>query len=282
MRATSVIIAMLIGCSLIGVGVGAGSLVEGADAAGAELEALFARADRDPAGVVPLIVAGSEVVIAATPERAAKLADRLTPYCRRVFLSPELVPGMEGLGVGLHVVAAKETASGIARRHRLGAGMIARLNRRPELVPGRPLKLIDAAAVPMALVVSRTRFRLLVWHGRTLVAAFPVSVGKSGQETPLGVTTIAVSVRDPEWRDPDTHKLFAPKDPGNVLGGFWMGFDPLPDASFRGIGIHGYTAEHPDAWLEKRSSHGCVRLAQEDIAAVFDLVLPGCKVAVRE
>lgn len=261
-------------------------LAMGATATGAvpdgDLEALFVRADRDPAGVVPLIVAGSAAVIEAVPDRAAKLADRLTPYCRRVFMSPELVPGMETLGVGLHVIAPKETASGIARRHGIGTGMIGRLNRRDVLVPGRPLKVIDAAAVPIALVVSRARFRLLVWHGRTLVASFPISVGKIGQETPLGVSTIVTRVPNPEWRDPDTGKLFAPKDPGNVLGGFWLGFDSLPDKRFRGIGIHGYTAEQPDAWLEKRSSHGCVRLAQWDIAAVFDLVLPGCKVAVRE
>jgi hypothetical protein len=258
-------------------------LIIAAFAAADELETLFDRAARDPAAVAPLVVAGSGAVIAAPNEQqAVALAERLTPFCRRVFLSPERLPGTEPVGVGLWKVQPKDTWSGIARRLRVGGELLERMNPRSQLVVGREVKAIDAASAPISLVVLRDRFRLLAWRGRILVGCFPVSVGKPGHETPLGETTIAVRVRKPEWTDPDTHRVFAGDDPGNVLGGYWLGFDPLASKQYRGIGIHGYTAEAASQWLETRSSHGCVRLAQEDVCEIFDLALPGTKVVIRE
>jgi hypothetical protein len=252
-------------------------------AAADELETLFDRAARDPAAVAPLVLAGSRAVIAAPDDaRAVALAERLTPFCARVFLSPERLPGTEPLGVGLWTVQPKETWSGIARRLDVGAELLQRLNPRSELIAGRQIKAVDAVSTPIALVVLRGRFRLLAWRGRVLVGCFPVSVGKPGHETPLGATSIAARVRYPEWTDPDTHRVYAGRDPGNVLGGYWLGFDPLATKLFRGIGIHGYTAEAASQWLETRSSHGCVRLAQDDVREIFDLALPGTKVVIRE
>ena len=99
---------------------------------------------------------------------------------------------------------------------------------------------------------------------------------------PLGVSAIWQCVRNPEWRDPDTKKVFKPTEPGNVLGGYWIAVKPGDDGHFKGIGLHGYTAEKPERWLGKPGSHGCVRLVQDDIAALFALVRPGMKVTVRE
>jgi hypothetical protein len=254
----------------------------GALAAAADLDALFARAARDPAGVAPLIAAGSAAVIALPTEQALPLAERLTPFCARVFLSPEPIPGCDALGVGELRIEPKDTWSGIGRRLRVGPELLQRLNPRSRLVPGRGIKAVDAASAPVSLVVSRSRFRLLAWRGRTLVGCFPIAVGKPGHETPLGETRIVVRQRDPEWTDPDTHHVFAGTDPGNLLGGFWLGFDPLASQAYRGIGIHGYTGDKPEAWLGTASSHGCVRLDQAPMRAVFDLALPGTKVVIRD
>jgi lipoprotein-anchoring transpeptidase ErfK/SrfK len=252
-------------------------------AAADELEAQFDRAARDPAAVAALVAAGSRAVVAAPDDqRAVALAERLTPFCQRIFGSAERLPGTEPLGVGLWTVQPKDTWSGIARRLRVGADLLQRLNPRAELVVGREVKAVDAASAPISLVVLRGRFRLIAWRGSTLVGCFPVSVGKPGHETPLGATTVAVRVRNPEWTDPDTHRVFAGDDPRNVLGGFWLGFDPLATKQYRSIGIHGYTAEAPSQWLETNSSHGCVRLGQDDVRAIFDLALPGTKVVIRE
>ena len=253
-------------------------------AAAEDLEALFARAARDPAAVAPLIAAGSRAVIDLPSDQAAGLAERLTPFCARVFLSDERLPGTEALGVGILNVEPKDSWTSIARRMRVGPELLQRLNPRERLVPGHGVKAVDAVSTPIALVVCRHRFRLFVWRGRTLVACFPIAVGKPGHETPLGETRVAADarVRNPEWTDPDTHHVFAGTDPGNLLGGFWLGFDPLPTKQYRGIGMHGYTGADPSSWLGTASSHGCVRLDQEPMRAVFDLALPGTKVVIRE
>ncbi len=249
-------------------------------AVGEDLEGLFVRAARERAAVVPLIVEGSRVIATLKTDEAIPLAERLFPFCRQALFSPMGFPGAERIGVVGHVVVHGETPSGVARRFGIGAGLLGVLNP-GSFREGRELKVLDGSA-PLTLVVSRSRFRMFAWRSGILLAVLPVSVGKPGHETPLGRTTIASRVRDPEWRDPDTGAIYAPHDPRNVLGGFWLGFDPLPTRAFRGIGLHGFTAERADAWLGTASSHGCVRLAQPDIAVVFDLALPGTTVVIRE
>ena len=160
-----------------------------------------------------------------------------------------------------------------------------RLNRglKPsQLEVDQELKVLDLAAQPVEIIVSRTAFRLMVWRGPLLVAVCKVGLGREKSPTPLGTTTIWQCVRNPEWRDPDTKRIFKPTEPGNVLGGYWMACTPGDDQRFRGIGLHGYTAEAPAAWLEKPGSHGCVRLVQDDIAALFALIRPGTRVTIRE
>ncbi|MBA2479659.1 MAG: L,D-transpeptidase family protein [Planctomycetes bacterium] len=245
-----------------------------------DLDALFRRAQGDRAAVVPLILAGSEALARLPPDDSAALAERLAPFCRAAACSPERYPAMERLGLVTHRIVARETPTSVSRRYGVGAGLITRLNPGPFTV-GRELKVLDARE-PLTLVISRSRFRLFVWRGRILLAVMPVSLGRPGRETPLGTTTVRLRVRNPEWRDPDTGRIFAPKDPGNVLGGYWLGFDPLKSRAFAGIGIHGFTAERPEAWLGTASSHGCVRLTQPDVALVFDLAMPGVRVVVRD
>jgi lipoprotein-anchoring transpeptidase ErfK/SrfK len=249
----------------------------------ADLDQQFSDAAGDPAAVVPLIEAVSTALPTVPAEEAVALGDRLAPFCRRLF--SEKLPGRERCGVLTHVIGAGETPSILARRYRTSIELIQRLN--PGMDPktlsiDQEIAVMDLAAAPLELVVSRSAYRLLAWRGTTLVAVLRCGLGRDSSPTPLGATTVRQCVRNPEWRNPDTGKILKPDDPENILGGYWIGFEPRADQQFKGIGIHGFTGADPEQWLEKNGSHGCVRLVQEDIALMFALVRPGITVTVRE
>lgn len=250
---------------------------------GSDLEQRFTAATSAPAEVVPLIEAVSATLPTLPPADAIALADRVAPFCLRVLGGP--LPRRERLGVLSHTIAAGETPSILARRYRTSIELIQRLN--PGLDPrglaiDQEVAVLDLASSPLEIVVSRSAFRLLAWRGPTLIAVFRCGLGRDSSPTPLGATTVRQCVRNPEWRNPDTGKILKPGDPENILGGYWIGFEPRADGHFKGIGIHGFTGAEPAEWLEKNGSHGCVRLVQEDIALVFALVRPGIAVTIRE
>ena len=144
---------------------------------------------------------------------------------------------------------------------------------------GQELKLLDLSSATLQLVVDRERHRLAAWRvapdgSALLVAYVPVGLGAPETPTPSGATKVIERVRDPEWRDPNTGTVYAPGDPGNVLGGYWMRLD-AEGIGKSGIGLHGYTAEEPAAWLGRDASNGCVRLRQDDMDRVFHLALEG-------
>lgn len=249
----------------------------------ADLDQRFARAAEDPAEVVPLIEAVSATLPTLPPADALVLADRIAPFCRRLF--DDRLPSRDRLGVRTHIIAAGETPSLLAKRYRTSVELIGRLN--PGLDPralsiGQEVAVFDLAATPLELVVARSAFRLMAWRGTTLVGSYRCGLGRDISPTPLGATTVRQCARNPEWRNPDTGKILKPDDPENILGGYWIGFEPRTDNHFKGIGIHGFTGAEPAEWLEKNGSHGCVRLVQDDIALVFALVRPGISVTVRE
>jgi len=252
-------------------------------AQGADLDQQFTDASTYPAAVVPLIELVSATLPTLPPAEAIALGDRVAPFCRRLF--SDALPLRDRCGVRTHVIAAGETPSILARRYRTSIELIQRLN--PGLEPkalsiGQQVAVLDLASVPMEVVVSRSAYRLMIWRGTTLLGAFRCGLGRDISPTPLGTTTVRQCVRNPEWRNPDTGKILTPDDPENILGGYWIGFEPRADQQFKGIGIHGFTGADPEVWLEKNGSHGCVRLIQEDIALVFALVRPGITVTVRE
>jgi lipoprotein-anchoring transpeptidase ErfK/SrfK len=249
-----------------------------------DLDALFRRAADEPVAVVPLIRAASRAVTTLPTDQAIVLADRLAPFCRRAFFGADRLPGMEAIGLGLHRVAKKESAAAVAKRYRMNVDLLARLNpgaRLSRLRAGQTLKVVDLRSAPVELVVHAGVFRLLIWRGDVLAGVFPVGLGDADHPTPVGDTTVLVRVRHPDWRDPETRRVYRDGDPRNVLGGYWIGFAHGPHGHFRGIGIHGYTGDRSENWLGRPGSRGCVRMLQDDVATVFAWARAGMRVSVR-
>lgn len=254
------------------------------------LEPLFARAAASPDGVVPLVLEASRSISAVDAEAGHALAGRLEPFARRAFFGPERLPGMERLGVVLHEVAPGELPSRIARRHGVGSGLLPLLNEgydERRLQAGQRLKVVDlSAAGSLRVIVDRSRHRVSVWRalpaeaGWALMAYVPVGLGAPETPTPTGSTTITSRVLDPEWTDPVSGVVYAPHDPGNLLGGYWIALDPAGLGGRKGIGFHGYTGDRPGAWLERDRSNGCVRMLQPDVDRLFHLALEGTRVEI--
>lgn len=203
----------------------------------------------------------------------AGTATRLTDCFRRQVPAAALVR---------HRVRRGETWVGLGRRYRVAPELLRALNPDDRVLrAGATVRVLDLATVPLRLEIRRGSFRLLVWRGETLLGVLPVGIGTADHPTPTGSTSVSICVRHPEWRDPVSRRVYRADDRRNVLGGYWMGFT-VGDGRFRGIGIHGYTAEDASRWLGRPGSRGCIRLRQEDIAWLFPLVRPGVRALIRD
>lgn len=246
------------------------------------------RARQDPREVVPLLLAAGETLARLDGRERQFFGDKLEPLLARVYFSPERFPGDEALGVGVHVVASGDTGGKIAKQGGYGHGLLPLWNTRYDerrLGVGQKLKEVAFERGELELVVDRELFRLSAWHTtadgrRTPLLFVPVGLGAADSPTPTGTTTVVERVKDPSWTDPETRRTFAPGDPGNILGGWWieLAAEPLGKS---GIGLHGYTGAPTADWLAQPGSHGCVRMRQEDCPRVFHLALEGTPVVIR-
>ncbi|MGE5599281.1 MAG: LysM peptidoglycan-binding domain-containing protein, partial [Bacteroidota bacterium] len=89
----------------------------------------------------------------------------------------------------------------------------------------------------------------------SVVAAYPIAIGKPSTPSPLGTYSI----------------LNKAVDPGGVFGTRWIGITP------NGIGIHGTNL--PSS-IGLAVSNGCIRMYNEDVEAIFPLVAVGDRVDI--
>lgn len=253
------------------------------------LRELFASAAKDPAAVVPLIVEGSAALVKMPPAEARALGDALEPFCDRAYFSPERLPGMEALGLVIHKVEKGENPTKIAQRYNIGSGLLRYENAdfdEKKMRVGQELKVLDLSQEKLSITVARGQYRLTAWRstpggGHVLVQFCTVGTGAAESPTPLGQTTITKRVLNPPWTDPESKVVYAPNDPGNVLGGYWIALDSA-GIGRTGIGFHGYTGAPAADWISKGASHGCVRMLQHDVDRIFHLAVEGTSVVIVE
>jgi L,D-transpeptidase ErfK/SrfK len=148
---------------------------------------------------------------------------------------------------------------------------------------------LPPASQPRELVLDRARRQLLVIEGGRELRRFPVAVGRPGWETPVGRFRVIERVADPVWEHPATGEK-VPPGPANPLGSRWIGFhrDCLGRSGFNGrehlvvrgcvsAGFHG-TPQRDS--VGQAVSHGCVRLFDEHVRELFELVALGTPVTV--
>jgi len=111
--------------------------------------------------------------------------------------------------------------------------------------------------------------------GSMYVMSFPVGLGRD-DSTPTGLWAIAphAKLKHPTYYPPEGGPQIDADDPKNPLGGYWIALTGIEGQAVgrTSYGIHG-TIE-PDS-IGHQSSMGCIRLRNDDIALVFDLMVEG-------
>lgn len=162
-----------------------------------------------------------------------------------------------------------------------------------DLKPGSEFAVNDAASAEptaeekaktdqsVAVQVNVKTNMLTVTEGEKLIAAFPVTVGSTHTESPVGDWKVRGVAKMPNFRydkamltrgerSSDFHIL--PPGPNNPVGIVWIQLNK------KGIGLHG--TNNPDA-IGRNASHGCVRLANWDIVRLAAKVKAGVPVSIH-
>lgn len=122
----------------------------------------------------------------------------------------------------------------------------------------------EAAAAPKRIIVVSLEDRklALVEDGQAK-KVYTVAVGKPSTPSPVGTFTIERRVANPTYHH---NGKTVPPGPGNPVGTRWMGL------SKHGYGIHG--TNEPKS-IGKAASHGCIRMARNDLEEFYELVAEG-------
>lgn len=136
--------------------------------------------------------------------------------------------------------------------------------------------LLMAAAEAMAqermpartrrIVVSIPDRKLAVMEDDQVVRVFPTAVGATKTPSPTGAFAIVQRIPDPTWY---TKGKIVPPGKANPLGTRWLGL------SKKGYGIHG---TNRPASIGRNASHGCIRMRNQDVEELFEMVSVGVAV----
>ena len=128
--------------------------------------------------------------------------------------------------------------------------------------------------VPVRLVIRLSDRRVYVYRGDAIEKSYPVAIGRAGWETPTGEFQVFSMLENPGWTNPFTDEVFPP-GPENPLGERWIAF--WTDGTNQ-IGFHGTPSRDS---VGEAASHGCIRMYNEDVSELYQLVSIGTMVTVE-
>ena len=109
-------------------------------------------------------------------------------------------------------------------------------------------------------------------HANEVVGAWPVAIGRVGQETTPGRYTVGEKTPEPPWF-PRGKAMVPYGDPENPLGTRWIALEGSD-----GLGIHGTWEPESQGTM---ASDGCIRLANDKVEELFEVLPRGSEVVVR-
>jgi LysM repeat protein len=142
---------------------------------------------------------------------------------------------------------------------------------------GVSLKVIKG---PFNVVVNKGAFTMDLYLGSTpgkpgsmYVRSYPVGLGRA-DSTPSGTWMAGIKAKDPVYYSPRGEGVIPADDPKNPLGHRWISLIGMDGHAVgqQSYGIHGTI--DPDS-IGKQASMGCIRMHNEDVEVVFDLLAEG-------
>ncbi|GAB4366281.1 MAG: hypothetical protein Kow00121_03590 [Elainellaceae cyanobacterium] len=145
----------------------------------------------------------------------------------------------------------------------------------PDLPPLGHGSLYLPAIEDLTYVVLRLGDRrVYVYQGDTVLASYPVAIGKPSTPTPTGEFRVFQMITNPSWQSPWTGEVEAP-GPDGSLGLRWIGFATMSNGI---IGFHGT----PNVGsIGQAASNGCIRMHNEDVVQLYEQIEIGMLVKVE-
>jgi hypothetical protein len=176
------------------------------------------------------------------------------------------------------VVQEGDSIKALARKFGTTVELIVKGNelKRPDVIrPGQHLKVFSGK---MEIKVSKSRNDLLLTSNGAFFKRYGVGTGRY-DKTPVGTFVIAERIPEPPWwRDDGRTVPFGDKE--NILGTRWMAIKATGTTpEIKGYGIHGTWDTNS---IGKAESAGCIRLKNEDVEELFEMVPIGTSVVIEE
>lgn len=183
-----------------------------------------------------------------------------------------------------YITKHEDTLIDIARKYGISFADILSINGDLDpWIPGKDINLIipKEHILPFGkregIIINIGDLRLYLFINNT-VLSYPIGIGRSGWETPLGRAIIIDKKIDPIWippesireEDPDLPKVVA-AGPDNPLGS---------RAIYLSIPAYLLHGTNKPYGVGMKVSHGCIRLYPEHVEELFDLVNKGTKVNI--
>lgn len=195
------------------------------------------------------------------PTSRPQLSERIEQSARRIYFQPQ--PHY----MDAYLVLPNDNLESIAKDYGVTWEYLARLNRvEPQkMQAGQTLKVIKG---PFNAVVDLSDYEITIHCHGYFVYKFPVGVGKD-ESSPIGTFQVIDKVVNPPYYGPEG--AIAADDPANPIGERWIS---IGDS----YGIHGTI--DPES-IGKSASRGCVRMHNEDVEIVYDLLTVGSEVVIQ-
>lgn len=196
------------------------------------------------------------------PEARPELMEDLEATARRIYFLPQ--PHY----MDPYVVQPGDNLESIAEQYDISWQYLARLNRITDarrLRAGQTLKVIRG---PFTAVVDLSDYELTIHAHGYFVYRFPIGIGRDGS-TPEGTFVVEEKLVNPTYYGPDG--VIEADDELNPLGERWIS---IGDS----YGIHGTI--DPES-IGRSESRGCIRMHNQDVAIVYDLLTPGSEVIIQ-